>query len=235
MSSLEGRRLTRVGRADGDHVRAVARREDAAGSELALVAGGADDGDPVLPGELDGLGDRVEVGGCDRVAPDREVEHADVVVALVLDGPQDPGHDRGRAPLAGAVQHLDADDVGLRRDPAELHVGVAALVERQRRRAVAGDQAGYEGAVTGVVVRLLRLLDEVLPADDAAALEVRRRRDPAVEDRHSDAGARGAAVGRRGDPVETDRQVGDVEGTRIVESEHGVVGDDHLDGAVRGD
>ena len=42
---------------------------------------------------------------------------------------------------------------GLRRDAAELHVGEAAVFERQGGGAVAGDEAGDEGAVAGVVVR----------------------------------------------------------------------------------
>ena len=88
------------------------------------------------------------------------------------DGPGDAGHDAGRAALAGRVEDLDADDVGGRRDAAELHVGVAALFERQRGGAVAGDESGDEGAVAGVVVRRLLLVDEVLPADDAAGAQV---------------------------------------------------------------
>ena len=79
-------RVDLVGRADGDHVRVVARGVLDGVGRVAAVARGGDDDDAGVPGELDGRVERVvEVGG-GRVRAHREVDDADVELVLVLDG-----------------------------------------------------------------------------------------------------------------------------------------------------
>ena len=73
-----------------------------------------------------------------------------------------------------------------RRDAAELHGRVAALVERQGRGAVAGDEAGDERAVTGVVVRASSCLltksfqptMRLLPRSEVVAMPLSRTATP---------------------------------------------------------
>src|SRR5450756_519273 len=122
----------------------VAGGKDTAGAEVALVAGGDHYCDAAAPSCLDGTIHRIAREGAHRVAADRDVEHADVVVVLVRDRPGDAGDHGGRAPLTDLVEHFDADDVGGGGDAAELDGG-AAVLARQGGGTVPGNKAGDIG------------------------------------------------------------------------------------------
>ena len=128
------------------------------------------------------------------------------------DRPEHAGHDRRGATLARAVEHFDADDVGGRCDAAELHRGVATVLEGQGSRAVAGDETGHECAVPGVVVGRLLVVDEVLPAYDPAVAEVGRGGDAAVDDGDAFPSDDEADVGN---VVRHERQQGPQAGRRV--------------------
>ncbi len=76
-------------------------------------------------------------------------------------------------------------------------------------------------------------VDEVLPADEAGAVEIGVGADAAVDDRHGDAAAVRAAIVPRRQIAEADRQARDTHRTRRCEAEHRVVGND-LGNEVRG-
>ena len=160
-------RLPGVDSPNGDHIRIVAGGENAAGAEVALVAGGAYHDDPGLPGGFHGQRHGVLLGRTGHVTADRDVEHTDAVLILVGDRPSDRRDHIGRAALAEPVQHLDGDDVGLRGDAAELCRRVAAQVGWRRGGAIAGDQARDERAMAGVIVGVLLVLEKVDPAGHA--------------------------------------------------------------------
>ena len=146
---------------------------------LALVAGGADDGDAEAPGALD--------GGCQRVVGvagvrwrRAKVEDPDVQ-ALV--GPCAAAAQSTAATTADSVVlpscvgDLEADQVGLGRDADEVgRVGVRAGCGV----GVAGDQAGHERAVAVRVEvlqrRVARLRGEVRAVEDVVVQAVRPAR-----------------------------------------------------------
>ena len=175
-----------------------ARRVDA--PLVAAVTGGRDHDDALLPGLLDRVGQRIDLGRLGRVGAVGEVDHADVqtVVVAMLDHPVDRrDHLRHVHPAVGNTD-LDRDDPRIRRHPA---VGGRrrARIRRAQRRVLARDQAGHERAMPVRVEipqrRALRLEREVGPVDDLAGSgETLDRAHTRVDHRDIDAGTRVARV-----------------------------------------
>ena len=153
---------------------------------------------PALPGVLDGRVERVDPVGHRRVAAQREVEHADVELVLVVDDELDAVDDVQDGRVADLVGRLDGDDVGVRRD---ADVVAVERVHRRAVEAVAGDDARHVRAVAEAVAGLVgaRRRDDV--GDDARApvraLEVDQvAGDAGVDHGDADAGARVAEAPR---------------------------------------
>src|SRR5205823_689339 len=90
------------------------------------------------------------------------------------------GDDAGKVGRAVGAGDLDGDDAGARR-----HAGVDRTTGSLRGGAVAGDEAGHEGAVT-VVVDAVGLAREVGATEDASG-QVRGFGHARVHQRHADA------------------------------------------------
>ena len=117
---VERRGAARVLGADGDHVGVIGGRVEALGV-VAAVAGGHDDHEAVVPGALDGVGERIVAVGAVAVRTEGEVEdaHVEPVAVTAADGPVDAGQhaaERGRAVVVG---DLDVDHARLRGDRAD--------------------------------------------------------------------------------------------------------------------
>ena len=114
------RALVAVG-ADREHPRRVARRRDPAVLRLAQlvpaqVACRSDDHDPGVDGALGGERQRIRPVGLGHRCANRQVGHANVVGVLVRDRPLECGNDVADDAAAVLVEHLQPDQVGLRRD-----------------------------------------------------------------------------------------------------------------------
>ena len=164
------------------------------------VAGRRHHEDPVLPGLLDGVGERVDRAVLGRVGAVGEVEHPDVhpVVVLVLHDPVDGRDHLGHIDAAVGVGNLEGDDAGIGGHPP---VGRrrGGGVRRRDGAVLAGDEPGHERAVTVRVelgqVRRLRLHREVGAVDHLAGrVEARNRRDARVDDGDVDTGTGPAGV-----------------------------------------
>ena len=101
---------------------------------------------PVVPGVLDGAGQRVDLPRLRRLGAVGQVDHPDVhaVVVAVLDDPVEGGDDLGDVGAAVAGADLHVEQLGVRRDAGEHRsvglLGVVVVV-------LAGDDAGHVGAV----------------------------------------------------------------------------------------
>ena len=150
-------------RADGEHPRRVARRVDAAvlrksRGVLAEVARGRDHDHACVDDAL--CRERQRVGPVRLVdgGADGQVDDADVVGETIREHPVQRGDDVADGALAVRVEHLQRDDIRIRRDTGLLAVRVVA---------VARDDAGDVRAVAVVVVRLSVAADEVDERGDA--------------------------------------------------------------------
>ena len=164
-----------VGGADRDHQGVVGRLGDRPRGG-AVVAGGHHDDDAGVPHPLHGEVERVDLVALGGVGAEGQVQHPDAVGVL-----------EGHHPLEGG-EHLD--NIGEPVAPGDLHrhdpgAGRLALHRPVEAGAVAGDQAGDEGAVA-VVVLVVLLGGEVLRVHDLAG-QVPGGVDPGVDHRDVDA------------------------------------------------
>ena len=180
---VERQRVLRVGRADRDRRRRVARRVDAGVADqtarrvLAVVAGRDDDDEPLRRRLLDRAHERiVRRLREDRVA-EREVDDLHVQLRAVGRHVFDRFDDVARRALARLVEDLEAGERHVGRDAGKLSVG---------ERAAAADQPGDERAVAVVVEGRHRnaAAREVEEGRDA---DVNGRRDAGVDERDADA------------------------------------------------
>ena len=138
----------RVQRADGQRRRRVAGRLDAAVADRlrrrigAEVAGGDDDDDAGADGDLDGLHERVGLGGfVDRVA-EREVDDVDAQRRAW------PPRTRAQDDVAGVAAAGGVEDLHVNETDARGHAAVGA---REAGLAAARNEAGDVGAVAELV------------------------------------------------------------------------------------
>src|SRR5262249_8182955 len=127
--------------------------------------------------------------------PQREVHHANVVLALELDGALNGGDDVAVTAYAIAVQHTQVDQVGVGRDAAQSLGGIRRLFGGA---AVSGDDSCHVRAVPVVVVNGL-IAGETLSVHDSGAVgilgaQVRDVFDAAVQNRDADTGSIPAVV-----------------------------------------
>src|SRR5207245_8660443 len=104
-----------------------------------------------------------------------EIDDADVVGGAVREDPLDPSYHRGDPTAAGAAEHPDVDDVGLRSDAYELAAGAAAI---------SGDDPRDMCSMPARIAREA-LIREVDRGEDTLLRldEIRIRRDAGIEDR----------------------------------------------------
>ena len=169
----------------------------------ASLPGGRDHHDPGVPRLLGGRVERIGPVGLGRVRRQRQVDHPDAVLSLVVHRELDPGDHVEDGGVAVVVGDLDRDQVGPRSD---AHVPAVVPVVGRVQQAVSGDQPGNVRAVSVIVrgVRGARVGHG--RRDNARAVPAGRLEvgdiagDAGVDhrDAHPAAGGRGTTHGRRG-------------------------------------
>ena len=198
-----GRRVLRIGGADANRRRRIARRSDSGvtrqpGYLIFPDVPRRGDNDKAGGGRLlDGLHQGVVCRGRPNGMPERHVDNLNVQLRFVRGDELKGGDDIARVSGAGAIEHLEAD---------EPDRGSDALKRVIRQNAAAADQPGDVGAVAVVVVGrdgcATSTIREVIEAGDPAA-EIAARRDARIDD--GDADARSPAHRRRRDTRQSQR------------------------------
>ena len=179
MSSVRSGVPSGVHGAHGDHIRIVAGSGDGAiadgagRSAPAVIAGRDHHHDAGLPRLFDGLAKRIGGVALKYAAAQREVDDADVVRALELDGGVDRRDDVAIVTVAVVIENAETDEVDARGDTLER-----VRIERPGGiGAIPGDDSGHMSAVAEDIGGIAAVVaDEVLSVDHVARRQVVYRR-----------------------------------------------------------
>src|SRR5579883_7302 len=188
-------RAQRVHRAYGNCIRTISGRLNgritlvSVSVVASLVAGCDDNHDTRIPGLLDGLAERVQFITFIDGPSQRQINNADIVLALQLNRTLDTRNHGAVCRRSIVVQNPKTNDIDVGSNAPD---GVIVSATG-RIFPVAADQARDHGAVTIVVIGIVHVRDQALLINDpilsGRTLEVRRvAGNPAVNDGNADTG-----------------------------------------------